>query len=82
MVFFKTRNSLRWLLIHFTDRKLTPEERYARDKQMALLEKMTSHVEELEKVCRGTPRLVDAVHLTCREERCIFNRGLLVPHVA
>nr|6TDU_AN Chain AN, inhibitor of F1 (IF1) [Euglena gracilis]6TDU_BN Chain BN, inhibitor of F1 (IF1) [Euglena gracilis]6TDY_N Chain N, inhibitor of F1 (IF1) [Euglena gracilis]6TDZ_N Chain N, inhibitor of F1 (IF1) [Euglena gracilis] len=31
------------------DRKLTPEERYARDKQMALLDKMTSQVEELEK---------------------------------
>eukprot|EP00668_Euglena_longa_P028740 GGOE01036059.1.p2 GENE.GGOE01036059.1~~GGOE01036059.1.p2 ORF type:complete len:121 (+),score=45.72 GGOE01036059.1:45-365(+) len=31
------------------DKKLTPEERYARDKQIALLDKMTAHVEEMEK---------------------------------
>lgn len=32
------------------DRKLTPEERYARDKENAILEKMATHVEELKKV--------------------------------
>eukprot|EP00669_Euglena_mutabilis_P009313 TRINITY_DN4227_c0_g1_i1.p1 TRINITY_DN4227_c0_g1~~TRINITY_DN4227_c0_g1_i1.p1 ORF type:complete len:122 (-),score=46.00 TRINITY_DN4227_c0_g1_i1:130-474(-) len=31
------------------DRKLTPEERYARDKENAILEKMATHVEELKK---------------------------------